>query len=85
MFTILFEVLLIEFQEEIHHFAGWEGGLRGTKIVNKSFVNKLPGSPFLCFFRFLCFFGVVSTLAFFVVHRAFGGSKKRSFDEKKRG
>ena len=44
-----------------------------------------PWSPFLCFFRFLCFFGVVSTLAFFVVQRAFGGSKKRSFDEKSAG
>ena len=42
MFAILFEVLLIEIQEEIHHFAAWEGGgLRGTKIVNKHFVNKL--------------------------------------------
>ena len=42
MFAILFEVLLIEIQEEIHHFAGWEGGgLRGAKIVNKDFVNKL--------------------------------------------
>ena len=39
--SILFEVLLIEIQEEIHHFAGWEGGgLRGTKIVNINFVNK---------------------------------------------
>ena len=25
-FAILFEALLIEIQEEIHHFAGWEGG-----------------------------------------------------------
>ena len=41
MFAILFEALLIEIQEEIPHFAGWEGGLMGTKIVNKSFVNKL--------------------------------------------
>ena len=40
MFAILFEVLLIEIKEEIHHFVGWEGGLRGTKIVNKNFVNK---------------------------------------------
>ena len=41
-FAILFEVLLTEIQEEIHHFAGWEGGgSRGTKIVNKNFVNKL--------------------------------------------
>ena len=42
MFAILFEVLLIEIQEEVLHFAGREGGvLRGTKIVNKIFVNKL--------------------------------------------
>ena len=31
----------MENQEEIHHFAGWEGGVKGTKIVNKHFVNKL--------------------------------------------
>ena len=50
MFTILLEVFLIQIQEEIHHFAGWEGGgLRGTKIVNKDFVNKLafPKHSFL--------------------------------------
>ena len=42
MFAILFEVLLKEMQEEIHRSAGWEGGgLRGIKIVNKHFVNKL--------------------------------------------
>ena len=42
MFAILFEVLLIEIHEEIHHFAGWEGGgLRGTKVAYKNFVNKL--------------------------------------------
>ena len=43
MFAILFEVLLIEIQEKIHHFAGLGGGggLGGTKIVNKHFVNKL--------------------------------------------
>ena len=42
MFAILFEVLLIEIQEEILHFAGWEGGgVKGQKIVNKNFVNKL--------------------------------------------
>ena len=42
MFAILFEGLLIEIQEEIHHLLFWEegGGLRGTKIVNKHFVNK---------------------------------------------
>ena len=32
----------MEIQEEIHHFAGWEGGgSKATKIVNKDFVNKL--------------------------------------------
>ena len=42
MFAILFEVLLIKIKEEIHHFDGWEGGgLRGTKIMNRNFVNKL--------------------------------------------
>ena len=41
MFAILLEVLLIENREEIHHFAGLGGGgSRGTKIVNKIFVNK---------------------------------------------
>ena len=48
MFAILFEVLLLEIQEEIHDFAGWEGGggSRGTKIVNKNFVNKLAFPKF---------------------------------------
>ena len=43
VFAILFEVLSIENQEENpFFFAGWEGGgLRGAKIVNKKFVNKL--------------------------------------------
>ena len=42
MFAILFEALLIEIQEEIPHFPGWEGGgLMSAKIVNKNFVNKL--------------------------------------------
>ena len=42
MFAILFEALLKEIQEEIHHFAGWEGGVTGYKnYVNKHFVNKL--------------------------------------------
>ena len=41
MFAILFEALLKEIQEEIHHLAGWEGGLMGTEIVNKSFVKEL--------------------------------------------
>ena len=41
MFASLFEVLSIGIQEEIHHFAGWEGGLTGTKILNKHFVKKL--------------------------------------------
>ena len=43
VFATLLEVLLIKTQEEMHHFACWEGGegLRGTKIVNKQFVTKL--------------------------------------------
>ena len=49
MFAIPFEVLLIEIQEEIHHFAGWEGGggQGAPKIVNKNFVNKLA-FPNIC-------------------------------------
>ena len=42
MFAILFEALLIEIQEEIHHFAGLgRGGVKRRKIVKKKFVNKL--------------------------------------------
>ena len=41
MFAILLDVLLEESQEEIHHFVGWEGGLKGCEIVNKHFLNKL--------------------------------------------
>ena len=41
VFEILFEVLLIEIQEEIHHFAGWEGGGKGHKNCEQQFVNKL--------------------------------------------
>ena len=38
MFAILFEVLLIEIQEEIHHFAGWEGGgVKGRKNYEREF------------------------------------------------
>ena len=56
MLAILFEVLLIEIQEEIRHFAGWEGGrLRGTKIVNKHFVNKRAFPIFLHFQLLSCF------------------------------
>ena len=41
VFAIQIEVLFLEIQEKIHHIAGWEGGLRGTKVVNNFFVNKL--------------------------------------------
>ena len=41
--------------------------------------------PLPCYFRFLSFLGVKSTRAFFVVTKATGGSKKRSFDEKSMG
>ena len=48
MFAILFEALIIETQEEIHHFAGWEGGFKGhKKFVNKHFVNKLEFPNFV--------------------------------------
>ena len=40
MFAILFEVLLIEFQEEIHHFAGWEGGVKGHKNCQQRFCEQ---------------------------------------------
>ena len=40
MFAILFEVLLIEIQEEIRHFAGWEGGLVGHKNCEQAFCEQ---------------------------------------------
>ena len=58
MFAILFEVLFLQIREEILHFAGWEGGLRGTKIVNKHFVNKLAFSIYsrrIILGNFVCF------------------------------
>ena len=36
-FAILFEALLIEIQEEIPHFAGWEGGVNGHKNCEQNF------------------------------------------------
>ena len=48
MFAILFEVLSIEIQEEIHHFAGWEGGGLGCKTCEQTFVNKLTFPIFGC-------------------------------------
>ena len=44
VFAILIEGLLVEIQEERKSITSlfWEGGvLRGTRIVNKCFVNKL--------------------------------------------
>ena len=41
MFAILFGVLLIEIQEEIHHFAGWEGGgVKGDKNCEQEFCEQ---------------------------------------------
>ena len=85
MFAILFEVLLLEIQEEIHHFAGWEGGglLRGAKIVNKNFVNKRAfPTEVLAFFVFLVFVFVLRFSLFFFVHfcslsKVFKGSAER--------
>ena len=42
MLAILFEVLQKEIPEEIHHFAGWEGGeLKWRQKCEQTFVNKL--------------------------------------------
>ena len=43
MIATLFEVCFLrQNQEEIYHFAGWEGrGLRGTKKWDQTHVNKL--------------------------------------------
>ena len=42
----------MKFKRKVHHFAGFgRGGLRGTKIVNKHFVNKLEFPQFREFFR----------------------------------
>ena len=41
MFAILFEVLLIEVQEEIHRFVGWEGrGFEGHKNCEQKFSEQ---------------------------------------------
>ena len=45
MFAILFEVLLIEIQEEIHHFAGWEGGVKGHESFEQKFCEQ-TGVPY---------------------------------------
>ena len=37
MFAILFEALLIEIKEKIHHFAGWEGGVGARNRYHLSF------------------------------------------------
>ena len=56
MFAILFEVLVIQVQEEIHHFAVLGGGgSRGTKIVSKRFVNTMAIPNSSCFVFYLWF------------------------------
>ena len=41
MFAILFEVLLIQVQEEIYHFAGWEeGGVKGHNNCEQTFCEQ---------------------------------------------
>ena len=48
MFAILFEVLLIEIQEEIYHFAGWEGGgVEGRKNCDLNFYEQIGVSYFM--------------------------------------
>ena len=39
--AILFEVLLMEIQEKIHHFAGWEGGVKGHKNCEQTFCEQI--------------------------------------------
>ena len=42
MFAILFEALIIEIQEEIHHFAGWEGGgVKGHEDCEQTFCEQI--------------------------------------------
>ena len=41
MSVILFEVLLVQNQEEIHDFACWNGGVKGHQNCEDIFVNKL--------------------------------------------
>ena len=51
MFAILFEVLSIEIQEEIHHFAGWEGGVNGDKNCEQKCCEQ-TGVPYYLPFHF---------------------------------
>ena len=45
MFAILFEALLREIQEEIHHFAGWEGGGgKGHENCEQTFCEQTGAS-----------------------------------------
>ena len=44
MFAIQFEVLLIEIQEEVLHFAGWEGGAKGHKNSEQIFCEQTGAS-----------------------------------------
>ena len=47
--TLLIEVLLIETQEEIHHFAGWEGGgVKGRKNCEQKFCEQAGVSYYWC-------------------------------------
>ena len=48
MFAILFEALLIEIQEEIPLFAGWEVGVNGHRKCEQKFVNKLAFPKYVC-------------------------------------
>ena len=51
VFAIRFEILLIEIEEEIHHFAGW-GGFKGRENCEQTFceqtgfwTRKRPSAP----------------------------------------
>ena len=54
-------------------------------MVCHHFWLECPDPPFCAFFVSSAFFRVNATHAFFIVTKAIGGSKKRSFDEKNMG
>ena len=45
-FAILFEVLLMQIQEEIHHFAAWEGGVEGHQNCEQNFCEETGVSSY---------------------------------------
>ena len=61
VFAILFEVLLIEIEEEIHHFAGLGGGgVKGCKNCEQTFCEQK-----FCFLTTLIFFSFLFWISLF--------------------